>query len=198
MVENAGDEPSRGTTIGQFPITTALEFTEWPTEQTLGMVYGVIVRSAGLGRNIIAFFKNLAGGEVRQYTRLVEDSRRHALDRMIENAKVIGADGIVSMRFDSSEMGRSMTEIVAYGTAVRLRATADRGGSEKLNGFVWLAIIVALVGFAIGSFFVRRHGESERPRPGWQRTDEVFKDPGSDRTMRVWLDEAGQRHYVPE
>jgi uncharacterized protein YbjQ (UPF0145 family) len=105
VVENVGIEPSRGTAIGQFPITTALEFTEWPTEQRLGMVYGVIVRSAGLGRNIIAFFRNLAGGEVRQYTRLVVDSRRHALDRMIENAKVVGADGIVSMRFDSSEIG---------------------------------------------------------------------------------------------
>ncbi len=129
MVENAGTEPPRGTAIGQFPITTALEFTEFPTEQTLGMVYGVIVRSAGLGRNIIAFFKNLAGGEVRQYTRLVEDSRRHALDRMIENARMVGADGIVSMRFDSSEMGASMTEIVAYGTAVRFGSPSGRGGS---------------------------------------------------------------------
>jgi uncharacterized protein YbjQ (UPF0145 family) len=129
VVENAGIEPPRGTAIGQFPITTALEFTEFPTEQTLGMVYGVIVRSAGLGRNIMAFFKNLAGGEVRQYTRLVEDSRRHALDRLIENARMVGADGIVSMRFDSSEMGASMTEIVAYGTAVRLGAPAGRGTS---------------------------------------------------------------------
>ncbi|MGH3002696.1 MAG: YbjQ family protein [Gaiellaceae bacterium] len=124
--ERTGTEP-RPRTVGQFPITTALEFTEWPTEQTLGMVYGVIVRSAGLGRNIIAFFRNLAGGEVKQYTRLVEDGRRHALDRMIENAEVVGADGIVSMRFDSSEMGQSMTEIVAYGTAVRLRFAADEG-----------------------------------------------------------------------
>jgi uncharacterized protein YbjQ (UPF0145 family) len=120
-------EPTRGSTIGQFPITTALQFTEWPTEQTLGMVYGVIVRSAGLGRNIAAFFRNLAGGEVKQYTRLVEDSRRHALDRMIENARLVGADGIVSMRFDSSELGQSMTEIVAYGTAVRFGSTADPG-----------------------------------------------------------------------
>lgn len=128
MVEHAGIEPPRGSAIGQFPITTALEFTEWPTGQTLGMVFGVIVRSAGLGRNVIAFFKNLAGGEVRQYTRLVEDSRRHALDRMIENARLVGADGIVSMRFDSSEIGQSMTEIVAYGTAVRFGSTADRGG----------------------------------------------------------------------
>jgi uncharacterized protein YbjQ (UPF0145 family) len=129
-VENADADLPRGTTIGQFPITTALEFTDRPTEATLGMVYGVIVRSAGLGRNIIAFFRNLAGGEVRQYTRLVEDSRRHALDRMIENARVVGADGIVSMRFDSSEIGSNMTEIVAYGTAVRFGPTAAHGAER--------------------------------------------------------------------
>jgi uncharacterized protein YbjQ (UPF0145 family) len=86
----------------------------------------VIVRSVGLARNIVAFFRNLAGGEVKTYTRLVEDSRRHALDRMIENAKLLGADGIVAMRFDSSEIGSSMTEIVAYGTAVRLSAAPDQ------------------------------------------------------------------------
>ena len=118
--EQLSTQPS-GTVTG-FPITTALEFTEWPIEQNVGMVYGLIVRSIGLGRGIIAFFRGLAGGEVRQYTRLVEDSRRHALDRMIENARVLGADAIVSMRFDSSEIGRGMTEIVAYGTAVRLRS----------------------------------------------------------------------------
>jgi uncharacterized protein YbjQ (UPF0145 family) len=60
----------------------------------------------------------MAGGEVKQYTRLVEDSRRHAMDRMIENARLLGANGIISMRFDSSEVGQSLTEIVAYGTAV--------------------------------------------------------------------------------
>jgi uncharacterized protein YxeA len=61
-----------------------------------------------------------------------------------------------------------------------------------------LIIIAVLVVFAVISLFVRRHGESDRAQPDWQRTDEVFKDPGSDRTMRVWLDDAGQRHYVPE
>jgi uncharacterized protein YbjQ (UPF0145 family) len=65
-----------------------------------------------------AAFKSLAQGEVTQYTELLEDSRRHAIDRMIENARLLGANGIVSMRFDSSEMGQQLTEIVAYGTAV--------------------------------------------------------------------------------
>ncbi|MGA7835756.1 MAG: YbjQ family protein [Acidimicrobiales bacterium] len=104
----------------QFPITTALQFPDRAIDKSLGMVFGVVVRSMGLARGVGAAVKSLAGGEVKQYTRLVEDSRRHALDRMIENAMLLGADGIVSMRFDSSEMGQSLTEIVAYGTAVTL------------------------------------------------------------------------------
>jgi hypothetical protein len=61
-----------------------------------------------------------------------------------------------------------------------------------------LIIVAVLVVFAVISLFVRRHGESSRPKQGWHRTDEVFRDPASDRTMRVWLDDAGERHYVPE
>jgi uncharacterized protein YbjQ (UPF0145 family) len=76
----ADDTDARRSPVGQFPITTALEFSDRPNAESIGLVYGVIVRSAGLGRNIAAFFKNLAGGEVKQYTRLVEDSRRHALE----------------------------------------------------------------------------------------------------------------------
>jgi uncharacterized protein YbjQ (UPF0145 family) len=102
----------------QFPITTALEFAEWKINRSLGMVFGVVVRSMGMAKGISAGFKAMAGGEVKQYTRLVEDSRRHAMDRMIENAQLLGANAIVSMRFDSSEVGQSLTEIVAYGTAV--------------------------------------------------------------------------------
>ncbi len=102
------------------PITTALEFPDAQITRSLGMVFGVVVRSMGMAKGITAGFKAMAGGEVKQYTRLVEDSRRHAMDRMIENAQLIGADGIVSMRFDSSEVGQSLTEIVAYGTAVKL------------------------------------------------------------------------------
>ncbi|HEY1466753.1 MAG TPA: heavy metal-binding domain-containing protein [Acidimicrobiales bacterium] len=102
----------------QFPITTTLEFPEWRTERSMGMVFGVVVRSMGVAKGFAAGFKSMAGGEVKQYTRLVEDSRRHAMDRMIENANVLGANAIVAMRFDSSEVGQGLTEIVAYGTAV--------------------------------------------------------------------------------
>ena len=113
-------EATAGQGMPQFPITTALEFAEWRIDRSLGMVFGVIVRSMGMAKGIAAGFKSMAGGEVKQYTRLVEDSRRHALDRMIENAQLLGANGIVSMRFDSSEVAQNLTEIVAYGTAVVL------------------------------------------------------------------------------
>ncbi|MBV8462582.1 MAG: heavy metal-binding domain-containing protein [Acidimicrobiales bacterium] len=114
----SGDAGVAAVTAPQFPITTALEFPEWAVQRHLGMVYGVIVRSMGAAKGITAGFRALAGGEVKQYTKLVEDSRRHAIDRMIENARLIGANGIISMRFDSSEVAQSLTEIVAYGTAV--------------------------------------------------------------------------------
>jgi uncharacterized protein YbjQ (UPF0145 family) len=67
---------------------------------------------------LAAGFRSLAQGEVRQYSELLEDSRRHAMDRMIENARLLGANAVISMRFDSSEIGQQLTEVVAYGTAV--------------------------------------------------------------------------------
>ena len=63
-----------------------------------------------------------------------------------------------------------------------------------------IAVLVVLVvlGFGVASIFLRRHRESDRPQPGWRRTGEVFNDPSTNRVMRVWLDQAGERHYVPE
>jgi uncharacterized protein YbjQ (UPF0145 family) len=100
------------------PVTTAFDFPHWKTERYVGPVFGLIVRSMGFAKGIGAGFKSLAGGEVRQYTELLEDSRRHALDRMLEHARLMGANAVIGMRFDSSEIGQSLTEIVAYGTGV--------------------------------------------------------------------------------
>src|SRR5215469_4475052 len=83
-----------------------------------GQVFGVVVRSRGLGGNIMAGLRSLAGGEITEYTQLLEEARRHAIDRMVQNATVMGANAIVRMQFDSSEIGQTMSEIVAYGTAV--------------------------------------------------------------------------------
>jgi len=93
-------------------------------QENLGVCFGLVVRSMGFTKSLTASFSALRQGEVSQYTELLEDSRRHAVDRMIDNAKLLGADAIVAMRFDSSEMGQQLTEIVAYGTAVLV----DRAG----------------------------------------------------------------------
>ena len=86
--------------------------------ETKGQVFGVVVRSRGLGGNLMAGLRSLAGGEIKEYTSLLEEARRHATDRMVENAAMMGANAIVRMMFDSSEIGQTMSEIVAYGTAV--------------------------------------------------------------------------------
>ena len=106
-----------GTSAG-FPVTTALELQGMTVQRNLGVAFGLVVRSMGVVKGLGAGLKALRKGEVTQYTELLEDSRRHAIDRMIENAKLLGANAIISMRFDSSEIGQQLTEIVAYGTAV--------------------------------------------------------------------------------
>ncbi|HEY7737438.1 MAG TPA: heavy metal-binding domain-containing protein [Candidatus Limnocylindria bacterium] len=93
-----------------------------------GHVFGLVVRSRGLGGNITAWLRSLVGGEIHEYTELLEDTRRQALDRMIENATLLGANAVISFRFDSSELGSSMSEIVAYGTAVVV--TPDPGAPQ--------------------------------------------------------------------
>ena len=98
-------------------VTTTENIPEAQVVKTIGQVFGLTVRSRSLGGNIAAALKSLAGGEIRSYVKLNEDSRRQALDRMVQNAAAMGANAVTMMRFDSTEMGRSMSEIVAYGTA---------------------------------------------------------------------------------
>ncbi|MBV8379329.1 MAG: YbjQ family protein [Paucibacter sp.] len=89
-----------------------------------GQVFGVVVRSRGLAGNFLAGLRSIVGGEITEYTQLLEEARRHAVDRMVKNAKLMGGNAVVMMRFDSSEMGQTMSEIVAYGTAVVIEKTA--------------------------------------------------------------------------
>jgi len=105
------------------PVSTALGLPGMTIEKDLGLAFGLVVRSMGLAKGFGAQFTAMRQGEVPQYTRLLEDSRRHAIDRMIENAQLLGANAIVAMRFDSSEISQQLTEIVAYGTAVVVRPT---------------------------------------------------------------------------
>ncbi len=99
-------------------IVTTEGITNYRIVETKGQVFGVVVRSRGLGGNIMAGLRSLGGGEITEYTQLLEEARRHAIDRMVQNATVMGANAVVRMQFDSSEIGQTMSEIVAYGTAV--------------------------------------------------------------------------------
>jgi uncharacterized protein YbjQ (UPF0145 family) len=106
------------------PMTTAFELPDVTVRENLGICYGLVVRSMGFTGGVTASFKALRRGEVSEYTQLLEDSRRHAIDRMVDNARLMDADAVIAVRFDSSEIGGQFTEIVAYGTAV----TVDRAG----------------------------------------------------------------------
>ena len=99
-------------------ISTAPFIAGFRVTETKGQVFGVVVRSRGLGGNIMASLRSIGGGEIHEYTSLLEDTRRQAIDRMVQNAAMVGGNAVISMRFDSSEMATTMTEIVAYGTAV--------------------------------------------------------------------------------
>jgi uncharacterized protein YbjQ (UPF0145 family) len=90
--------------------------------ETKGMVFGLVVRSRGLGGNIMAGLRSIGGGEIHEYTELLEDTRRQAIDRLVRNATLVGGNAVISMRFDSSEIANTMSEIVAYGTAVLVEA----------------------------------------------------------------------------
>ena len=99
-------------------VVTTPYLTGYRVTESKGMVFGLVVRSRGLGGNLMASIRSLGGGEIHEYTSLLEDTRRQALDRLVQNATMTGANAILSMRFDSSEIASSMSEIVAYGTAV--------------------------------------------------------------------------------
>jgi len=101
-------------------VTTTENVTGRTVLAVKGQVFGVVVRSRGLGGNIMASLRTIFGGEIVEYTSMVEESRRHAIDRMVANAAAMGANAIVMMRFDGSEIGQMMSEVVAYGTAVVL------------------------------------------------------------------------------
>ncbi|OAA90357.1 YbjQ family protein [Clostridium ljungdahlii] len=101
-------------------VVTTENIAGYKIKEVKGEVFGLIVRSRGLGGDVMAGLKSLVGGEIHQYTSLLEDARKQAVDRLIANATDMGANAIVMMRFDSSEVGQTMSEVVAYGTAVTI------------------------------------------------------------------------------
>ena len=88
--------------------------------KTLGLVRGNTIRARSIGRDILAAFKNIAGGEITDYTKMLAESREQALDRMREDAGSLGANGVVAIRFGTSSVMQGAAEILVYGTAVVL------------------------------------------------------------------------------
>ncbi|HRH45056.1 MAG TPA: YbjQ family protein [Pyrinomonadaceae bacterium] len=102
-------------------VTTGNEISGQEIDQYLGVVRGIVVRATGIGRGIIGGLKSLAGGNIEEFTHVCEEARKEATNRMIAHAHEIGADAIIGMRFDSTEFSQGATEVLAYGTAVKLR-----------------------------------------------------------------------------
>ncbi len=87
-------------------------------DRVIGTTWGITVRSRGLGGNLMAGLRSIAGGEIKEYSKMLSDARNTAMERLRDAAKQTGANAVIELRFDSSDIGQVMTEIVAYGTAV--------------------------------------------------------------------------------
>lgn len=99
-------------------IVTANRITGKRIVRSLGLVRGNTIRSRHIGKDIMAVFRNIVGGEVSEYTKLLAESREQALDRMVEEAHGLGANAIISLRFSTSMIMGAAAELLAYGTAV--------------------------------------------------------------------------------
>ncbi len=99
-------------------VVTTENIAGYRVVEVKGETFGVVVRSRGIGGNIVASLRTIFGGEIKEYSELLNRGRQDAIDRMTENARKAGGNAVVMMRFDSSSISNMMSEIVAYGTAV--------------------------------------------------------------------------------
>jgi len=102
-------------------VSTTFEIHGRNIVQHLGLVRGNVVRSRFIGRDLVAGLRMIVGGEIHEYTKLLAESREQAFDRMVQHAQSLGADGVVGVRFETTDAGQGQaTEVLAYGTAVKL------------------------------------------------------------------------------
>jgi uncharacterized protein YbjQ (UPF0145 family) len=100
-------------------VTTTSEIEGRRVIETLGMVRGNTIRARFIGRDIVAVLRAVAGGEIREYTKMMAEAREQAIDRMVEEAASLGADAVIAVRFQTSMVMKTAAEILCYGTAVR-------------------------------------------------------------------------------
>ena len=101
-------------------VATSFEISGYRIAKTLGMVRGNTIRARHAGKDILAMLRNLAGGEVREYTKMLAEAREQAIDRMLEEAEALGANAIVGVRFQTSMVMTGAAEMLCYGTAVTI------------------------------------------------------------------------------
>ncbi len=99
-------------------ITTSDEIPGKKITKTIGLVKGNTIRARHVGKDIMAGLRNIVGGEIVEYTKMLAESREQSIDRMVENAEEIGANAIVTLRFTTSSIMGGAAELLAYGTAV--------------------------------------------------------------------------------
>ena len=102
-------------------ITTQDEFADYDIVQTLGLVRGNTIRARHVGKDILAALRTLVGGEIVEYTKMLAESREQAIDRLVTEARVLGADAVVALRFTTAPVMQGAAELLAYGTAVKLK-----------------------------------------------------------------------------
>lgn len=98
----------------------SIEYVPGAEIEALGMVKGTIVQTKNVGKDFMAGMKTLVGGEIVGYTQMLEEARQIAVKRMVDEAKALGADAIIGVRYGSSQLMASAAEVIAYGTAVRI------------------------------------------------------------------------------
>ncbi len=101
-------------------VTTGMDVEGAKVAQYLGVVRGIVVRATGIGAGFIGGLKSLGGGNIEEWSRVCEAARQDAFGRMVQHAQEIGADAIIAMRYDATEFNQGATEVLAYGTAVKL------------------------------------------------------------------------------
>lgn len=106
--------------VEEFVISSANDVPGYKITETRGFAYGLTVRSRGLGGQLGGELRSILGGEIKEYQQMMEESRDKALNKLIEHAKSMGANGLIAVRYDSDAVATNMQEILAYGTAVVL------------------------------------------------------------------------------
>ncbi len=135
--DNATFCPSCGASLGGHPgkmmLLTSNYASGYKVDKVLGLVYGITVRSRGVGGNVMAGLRTIMGGEIKEYTEMAHQARQQALDRLSDQAISMGANAVLSVMFDSTEIGATMDEIIAFGTAVVVSPASEPGQLVKLS-----------------------------------------------------------------